>query len=106
MRKEAERALREAKEAAEAANHTKSEFLAAMSHGLRTPLAIIRGYSDLLLEGTFGQLAAQPSDPRRRVDRSVRELLDLITPYWIRAGCRPAGLPLVLQEARSQIVMS
>ena len=40
--------LKEAKVAAEAANHAKSEFLANMSHELRTPLNGILGYAQIL----------------------------------------------------------
>ena len=41
-----ERALREAKDAAESAYATKTRFLANMSHELRTPLNAIIGFSE------------------------------------------------------------
>ncbi|HEX2647161.1 MAG TPA: PAS domain-containing sensor histidine kinase, partial [Candidatus Dormibacteraeota bacterium] len=43
-----ETALREAKEAADAASNSKSRFLATMSHELRTPLNAIIGFAELM----------------------------------------------------------
>jgi len=49
-RRAIERDLREAKEAAEAANRIKDQFLASMSHEIRTPLHAMQGMADLLRE--------------------------------------------------------
>ena len=37
------------------ASQHKSEFLASMSHELRAPLNAIIGFSDVLLQGMFGE---------------------------------------------------
>ncbi|HKJ80393.1 MAG TPA: PAS domain S-box protein, partial [Ignavibacteriaceae bacterium] len=47
-KKDAENAMREAKEKAEEMNRLKDSFLANMSHELRTPLIGILGYAELL----------------------------------------------------------
>ena len=77
-RKEAESALKEARHLAEAANKAKSEFLASMSHELRSPLNTIMGYTQLLADETAGPL----TDKQRRfighIGKDSQHLLELI----------------------------
>jgi PAS domain S-box-containing protein len=54
--KHTEAALRAAKLEAEAANHAKSAFLAAISHELRTPLNAVLGFSETIQNEVFGPL--------------------------------------------------
>lgn len=53
------KALKLAKNRAEAANRAKMEFISAMSHDLRTPLNAVIGFSQLLAEGNVGQREQQ-----------------------------------------------
>jgi PAS domain S-box-containing protein len=50
LRKEAEAALLQAKDAAEAADRAKSEFLAMVSHEIRTPISGVIGFADILAD--------------------------------------------------------
>ncbi len=77
-------ALREAVVHAEAANRAKTEFLAVISHELRTPMTSLKGGLDLVLHGVVGEV----SDPVRnllniaqknsvRLQRLIDDVLDL-----------------------------
>ena len=76
--KDAEQALRHAKEMSEAANKSKSDFLAAMSHELRTPLNAIGGYAQLIDLGVHGPVTAAQREALGRIQRSEEHLLSLI----------------------------
>ena len=74
-RKQAEAAMREARQAAEAASRTKSSFLANMSHELRTPMNAIIGMTHLALEDG---LPDKQRDYVEKANSSARNLLQIL----------------------------
>jgi PAS domain S-box-containing protein len=62
----------------ERATKLKSKFLASMSHELRTPLNAIVGFSDLLAEGTPGQLNEKQKRFVNHIKQGSAHLLQLI----------------------------
>ncbi len=69
-------ALRQAQDQAEAANRTKSMFLATMSHEIRTPMNAIIGFTELLLHDCAGD---EPSARRlNHIAQAAHHLLQII----------------------------
>jgi len=74
--KRIEEELRQAKEAAEAANIAKSIFLANMSHELRTPLNVILGFTQVMARDP--SLKSEQREDLQTIQRSGDHLLSLI----------------------------
>jgi signal transduction histidine kinase/ActR/RegA family two-component response regulator len=82
---------REAREAAEAANHSKSEFLSRMSHELRTPLNAVLGFGQLL---DLDELTESQQEAVDQILKGGRHLLDLINEVLDISRIESGTLPL------------
>jgi signal transduction histidine kinase len=60
------------------ASQHKSQFLANMSHELRTPLNAILGYTELIIDGIYGETPEKAQAVLKRVESNGKHLLGLI----------------------------
>ena len=73
-----ERTLEERnRELVEASKH-KSQFMANVTHELRTPIHGICGLSDLVSAGIYGPVTEKQKDAQQKIKRSAQSLLGLI----------------------------
>ena len=96
--KEAEAALMTAKAEAEAANRSKSDFLAAMSHDLRTPLNAIIGFADAIAMQYFGAINEKYQEYANDIRWSGEHLLALIDDILDVTAIEAGKLELNLEE--------
>ena len=75
-RTQAEEELRQAKEAAEAANRAKDEFLANVSHEIRTPFGAILGMTELVLDTPLTDDQRQCLETAKSAAESLLGLID------------------------------
>ena len=85
------------KQLAVASQH-KSQFLANMSHELRTPLNAILGYTELILDGIYGEAPQKAQDVLKRVESNGRHLLGLINDVLDLSKIEAGQLTLTLTD--------
>jgi signal transduction histidine kinase len=62
----------------EIADRLKTDLVATASHELRTPMTSIRGFVDMLMLGTFGEVSPTQREPLRVIKNNVVRLVQLI----------------------------
>ncbi|MFT2214913.1 ATP-binding protein [Rhizobium giardinii] len=91
----------------EAASRHKSQFLANMSHELRTPLNSVLGFTELLVDGIYGELPDKAKTTVARVQANGRHLLGLINDVLDLSKIEAGQLTLALEDySVGQIVRS
>ncbi len=82
----------------EVASQHKSQFLANMSHELRTPLNAVLGYTELILDGIYGDVPPKIGDVMQRIQNSGRHLLGLINDVLDLSKIEAGQLTLALND--------
>ncbi|MHB9448917.1 sensor histidine kinase [Mesorhizobium sp. RSR565B] len=91
----------------EAASRHKSQFLANMSHELRTPLNSVLGFTELLVDGIYGELPDKAKATVVRVQANGRHLLGLINDVLDLSKIEAGQLSLSLEDySVGQVVRS
>jgi len=79
----------------------KSEFIQNVSHELRLPLTLIRGYAELLTSGELGELHPQQEGPLGIIARRARMLAELVENMTLILGAEARSMergPVALDE--------
>ncbi len=73
--------LQKSNEKLKALDKLKSEFISIASHQLRSPLTAIRGYSSMLVEGSYGKLPPKAQDTAERIAESAKYMVSSVEDY-------------------------
>ena len=97
--------LREMNAQLSRASEFKSEFLAKMSHQLRTPLTAIIGFSDVLLGGLDGDLNAEQKEDLTQIHVSANVLLQLVNDILDLSKIEAGKIEMAIADVELQYVV-
>src|ERR1700683_4347985 len=83
-------------------NRQKTVFLASAAHELKTPLAVMKGYYDLLLSGSLGKLTERQRDMLQESKESCDRLVRLVSMFLTYSALESGKLVLQLRATDIQ----
>lgn len=79
-------------------NRQKTVFLGSAAHELKTPLAVMKGYYDLLLSGSLGHLAEKQREILQESKQSCDRLVRLVSTFLNYTALESGKLVLQFQD--------
>lgn len=79
-------------------NRQKTVFLGSAAHELKTPLAVMKGYYDLLLSGSLGKLSERQREILQESKESCDRLVRLVSMFLNYSALESGKLALQLRE--------
>jgi signal transduction histidine kinase len=82
----------------ERASRAKSDFLASMSHALRTPMNAILGFTEMIRDGLYGEVPPEIQEPVADIHTCGKQLLGLINNVLDLSKIEAGRMELALGE--------
>lgn len=79
-------------------NRQKTVFLGSAAHELKTPLAVMKGYYDLMLSGSLGHLSEKQRDILQESKQSCDRLVRLVSTFLNYTALESGKLVLQFQD--------
>ncbi len=56
----------------------KSQFLSFASHQVKAPMAVVKGFAEIIRDGTYGEVPAKVKETAEKIITSANKLIDLV----------------------------
>ena len=89
--------LATANEKLKSLDNLKTEFLSLATHQLRSPITAIKGYSSMMLDGSYGQITEIQKDPVDKIFKSSERMNHMIIRFLDVAKIEQEGMKYTMQ---------
>lgn len=98
--------LEEANDKLKDVDKRKTEFLSLASHQLRSPITAIKGYTSMVLEGSYGKLDEKQTEPISRVFQSSLNLANVVEDLLDIAKIEQGGMKYEFKDTDLEQITS